>query len=90
MSLMPEKDSDFEFIFDISVISYLEKLNPRTKERIFNKLVLAKKEPFRFFVRLVGRSDFKLRVGKHRIIADIVNHKIIVTLIDLRKNVYKT
>lgn len=51
----------------------------------------SKADPYRFFERLKGRKDYKLRVGDYRIIADInkTEKKIEVTLIGHRKNIYK-
>lgn len=77
--------------FDRKALSFLEGLPKELRERIFRKLAEAKEEPLRFFERLEGRPDFKLRVGDYRVVADI-NHdlgRIEVTLIDHRKRVYK-
>ncbi len=43
------------------------------------------------FERLTGRTDYKLRVGDYRAIADISqkNKTIQVTLIGHRKNIYR-
>ena len=47
--------------------------------------------PLRFFERLKGRIDFKLRVGDYRVIADINqdSKRIEITEIGHRKNVYE-
>ena len=81
----------YELVFDASALDFLSKLPEDTKERIFNKLVRAKENPFRYFERLSGRDDYKLRVGDYRVIADIDQrtNRIQVTLIGHRKNVYK-
>jgi len=86
---MQEKSSAFEIIFDEDVIKHLSKLNIDLKSRIFNKILLSKTDPFRYFKRLEGRADFSLRVGKYRVIADIEKEKIIVTKVGLRKEIYK-
>ena len=80
----------FEVIFDPVAIDFLEKLPKHIGARIYNKIISTKANPFRFFERLTGRRDYKLRVGDYRVIADIdVNrNKIQVTLIGHRKNVY--
>ena len=80
----------YNLILDEEAIEFLNKLEKPIKERIFNKLVLEKENPLRFFERLAGRSDYKLRVGDYRIIAeiDISDKKIMVVLIGHRKNVY--
>lgn len=81
----------YELIFDRKALEFLEGLPKESRQRIFNKITAAKENPLHFFERLEGRQDFKLRVGKYRVIADI-NHstrRIEVTLIDHRKRVYK-
>ena len=81
----------YELIFDDEAIEFLEKIPREIKERIFNKLISTKENPFRFFERLTGRTDYKLRVGDYRIIADLDqgNNTIKVTIIGHRKNIYR-
>ncbi|PIN80874.1 addiction module toxin RelE [Candidatus Woesearchaeota archaeon CG10_big_fil_rev_8_21_14_0_10_32_9] len=86
---MQEEDLAFEIIFDEDAIKCLNKLNKELKSRIFNKIILSKTNPFRYFKRLEERSDFRLRVGNYRVIADIEKRNIFVTKIGLRKEIYK-
>ncbi len=81
----------FELIFDEEAIDFLNDLPKELKERIFNKIRSTKENPFRFFERLEGRTDYKLRIGDYRIIADIDENynKITITRIGHRKNIYK-
>ena len=81
---------NYEVIFDEEAINFLSKLDEYLKNRIYNKIISTKENPFRFFERLVGRPDYKLRVGDYRVIADInkSNNKIEVTFIGHRKDVY--
>jgi len=81
----------YKLIFDQEAIKFLEKCEKQTAKRIWNKLMLAKNNPHRFFERLTGRKDYKLRVGDYRIIADINDNKkrIEITLIGHRKKIYK-
>ena len=81
----------YDIIFDEEAIDFLEKLPAQIKERIFNKIISAKENPLHFFERLEGRTDYKLRIGDYRIIADIEQNdkKIKVTRIGHRKNIYK-
>ncbi len=80
----------YELIFDDPAIEFLSKLPKELKTRIFNKVISTKENPHHYFERLAGRTDFKLRVGDYRAIADIndAKKKIEVTLIGHRKNVY--
>jgi len=81
----------YEVIFDDEAIEFLNKLPKEVKERIWDKLISTKENPFHFFERLTGRTDYKLRVGDYRIIADLDrgNNTIKVTTIGHRKNIYK-
>ena len=81
----------YEIIFDEEAIVFLEKLEKDIAKRIYNKIISTSNNPYRYFVRLVGRGDYKLRIGDYRAIADIddTNRQVIVTLIGHRKNVYK-
>ncbi len=79
----------YELIFDDGTIDFLNKLPKDIKKRIFEKILLTKENPFHFFERLTSRKDFKLRIGDYRVIADINNKIIQITLIGHRKNIYK-
>ncbi|HPM85676.1 MAG TPA: type II toxin-antitoxin system RelE/ParE family toxin [archaeon] len=81
----------YELIIDEDAVKFLESLQPDLKEQIFNKILSTKENPHHFFERLAGRTDYKLRVGDYKVIADIEDsNKIIkVTLISHRRNVYK-
>ena len=81
----------YEVVFDHEAIEFLEKSNKDLAKRIWNKIMSSKENPYHFFERLTGRTDYKLRIGDYRAIADIddKNKKIEVTLIGHRKNVYQ-
>lgn len=80
----------YEVIFDEEAIDFLNALPKEIKERIFKKIISTKETPLRFFERLASRSEYKLRVGDYRVIADIGqgNKKVRVVFIGHRKNVY--
>lgn len=81
----------FKLIFDEEAIDFLDTLPKEMRERIFNKISSTKENPFHFFERLVGREDYKLRVGDYRIIVDIDASvgTITVTQIGHRSKIYK-
>lgn len=81
----------YEVAFDEEVLDFLDKLPKEMRERIFNKVISTKENPFHFFERLEGRKDYKLKVGDYRVIADIdeSNKRIEVAFVGHRKNVYK-
>lgn len=65
----------YKIIFDDKAIEQLEKFPKLLQERIFKKLQSTKENPRRFFEKLEGRSEYKLRVGDYRVIADIIDEK---------------
>jgi len=82
---------NFEVIFDEKTIEYLNSLSRDVKERIYSKIMSTAINPLHYFERLVGRYEYKLRIGDYRAIADIDRAKRIITIlyINHRKNVYK-
>jgi mRNA-degrading endonuclease RelE of RelBE toxin-antitoxin system len=70
--------------------NYLSSLSTRDRLRIVRKLETARDDPFHYFTRLQGSNFWRMRVGDHQLIADIilVNQKIFVIRIGNRKNVY--
>jgi len=81
----------YDVIFDPEALEFLEKTDKKLAKRIWEKIMVTKSEPHHYFVRLVGRKDYKLRVGDYRVIADINNSlkRIEITLIDHRKKIYR-
>ncbi|PLW79673.1 hypothetical protein C0585_06790 [Candidatus Woesearchaeota archaeon] len=81
----------YELVFDEKVSTYLEKLPKDISQRIFKKLQETKENPHHYFVKLSSRSEYKLRVGDYRVIADIEDNKLIIYVIhaDHRSKVYK-
>ncbi len=86
MVLMP-----YVWVFNKRATAELQKLPKEISARIVEKLDKSKIEPLRYFIKLTGRQDYKLKVGDYRVIADI-NQKelrIEVTKVGHRKNIYK-
>ena len=81
----------YNVIFDEEAIKFLEKLPKQQRERVTNKIFDAKPDPLRFFERLKGRHEYKLRVGDYRVIADIQNNELIILVLYIghRRNIYK-
>jgi len=81
----------YTVIYDEEALQNLEKLEKKIRKRIFEKIFSTKENPFHYFEHLTGRSEYKLRVGDYRIIADIdeKTKKISILFIDHRKNIYK-
>jgi len=60
-------------------------------ERIIKKLDQVVTDPYRYFERIVGSDEFKLRVGDYRVIVLLANNSKIIFIKKAghRKNVYK-
>jgi len=69
----------------------LHKLEKSAVRRIIKKLEQAAQNPNRYFERLVGYEDYKLRIGDYRVIALLLHGKqiIYVEKIGHRKKIYK-
>ncbi len=66
-------------VFDDKAIEFLEKLDKKNRERIFNKIMSTKEDPFHYFEKLTKKNFYKLRVGKAR-------RERITLLADLQRN----
>ena len=82
---------NYTLAFDKQPLDFVENLPKEIGTRILNKLADTKPNPYHFFRRLTGRTDYRLRVGDYRIIADIDDGSrvIHVTMAAHRKNVYE-
>lgn len=81
----------YSLIIDFKAMDFLEKLPSSISKRIFKKIQQTKEDPYRYFSKLVGRDEYKLRVGDYRIIAEINDSSlhILVVYINHRSKVYK-
>jgi mRNA interferase RelE/StbE len=81
------------FIIELSdeASQELDGIERKDAQRIINKLQEAAENPFRYFMRLSGRPEFKLRVGEYRLIAHISTNesRILIMTLGHRRNVYK-
>ena len=69
---------------------YLSKLDTVTKNRIVKGLKkLALEPPQGDIKNLNGKDGFRLRIGKYRILFDIVDNAMLVYEIDSRGQIYK-
>ena len=81
----------YNLVYDEKALQNLEKLEKKIRKRIFEKITSTKENPFHYFERLTGRSEFKLRIGDYRVIADIdeKEKRISILIVDHIKNIYK-
>ncbi|MBI4399910.1 type II toxin-antitoxin system RelE/ParE family toxin [Candidatus Micrarchaeota archaeon] len=72
-------------------LRFLSKIEKQLAKRLLKKLEDASGDPHRYFTRLVGQDDYKMRVGDYRIFALLLDSekKIYVETIGHRKNVYE-
>ena len=83
--------TDFAIEYSEESLFQLRNFDTPTTKRIIQKIESTRSDPHRFFVRLVGRTEYKLRIGDYRVIADIEENRrvIIVRSLGHRKNIYK-
>ena len=83
----------YELIFFNKAKKQLKKLPKENQERIINALGRIRVRPFQHhsIKRLVDSHYYRMRIGKYRIILDIIKNKLIIFVIELahRKNIYK-
>jgi len=81
----------YSVIFDSEALNFLEKIEKQLAKRIWEKIMSIKENPHHFFDRLTKRTDYKLRIGNYRVIADINDNlkRIEVMVIDYRNRIYK-
>ena len=78
----------YSVIFDKEAISLLNSLSQDMVERVFERIVMSKENPFKSFEKNKGRTDYKMRVGDYRVVADINMHdqRIEITYVSHRKD----
>ena len=83
--------TDFEVEYSEESLFQLRGLDIPVAKRIIQKIESARSDPHRFFVRLVWRTEYKLRVGDYRVIADIEENirVIVVRSLGHRRSIYK-
>ena len=83
--------TDFEVEYSEESLFQLRGLDVPVTKKIVKKIESTRSNPHRYFVRLVGRTEYKLRVGDYMVIADIEENRkvIIVRSLGHRRNIYK-
>ncbi len=82
---------NFKIKYSEEALEQLKKLDNSVAKRILDKLDSTIENPMHFFERLVGREDYKFRIGDYRVIAKILHNEKIIFVWSLghRKNIYK-
>jgi mRNA interferase RelE/StbE len=73
-----------------TAIRDLQSLDPTVARRIVKRLETAATSPDRYFARLVGSDDYKLRIGDYRLLAALARgtQTILVERVDHRSRIY--
>ncbi len=81
----------YSIILEKKALDFINKLEKKLKERIWNKLQQCKENPFHFLEHLEEIAGFKLRVGDYRLIIDVDNQTKTLRVLKVghRKNVYE-
>lgn len=77
--------------WSIEAAKDLSKLEQADAKRIVKKIETTLSAPKRFWKRLSGFSEYKLRIGKYRVVAEFSEKKqnIFIEKVGHRKNIYK-
>lgn len=80
----------YDIEFSQEAFGFLDKLPKLIRERIIQKIDSIRDTPFAYLKKLKGGKLWRLRVGKYRVIVDLLikHNTIYVIRIGLRKNVY--
>jgi len=80
----------YQLIYSDSALKQLEKLEFSIRARIISTLERIRIRPEVHIEKLVGRNEYKLKVGDYRIILDLDRTNIRILLIEIghRKNIY--
>ena len=83
--------TNFEVEFSEESLFQLRGLDIPLAKRIIQKIESTRSDPHRFFVRLVRRTEYNLRVGNYRVIVDIdeIRRVLIARSLGHRRNIYK-
>ncbi len=82
---------DFKVEYSAEAVMQLERLEKTIAKRIIKKIERSQTDPHKFFKMLSGRTEYKLRVGNYRVIADIDDKKqhILIRSAGHRRNIYE-
>lgn len=83
---------EYDIEYSTKALRQLKKLEKPVQERIIAALERSRIRPEKHFQRLVGKKVYRLRIGKYRVIADIINKSLIILVLKVehRKKVYKS
>jgi len=68
-----------------TALKQLKKLPKQDQKRILDKTDEVELDPFSYLERLQGEPVFRYRVGNYRIIVNVVNQKLLLQIIKVKK-----
>jgi mRNA interferase RelE/StbE len=82
---------NYKIIIEKTVQKTLQKIDRQDKERLLKSIYLLSSNPYpTSSTKLVNRSQYRLRVGRYRVIYEIHNDQLLIIVIKVghRNNVY--
>ena len=81
----------YSILYSKEALKVLKRIDKENKRRIISTLERIRIRPYSHIKKLVGNPYFRLKVGKHRIILDILDDQIVIFVLKIghRKNVYR-
>jgi len=81
----------FKLIYSKAALKFLEKLEKVNQTRIIYSLERCRIRPEAHAKKLVNSPYFSLRIGKYRLILDLIKNELRIYMIEIghRKNIYK-
>ena len=75
---------EYTIKFDTDATDELVKLPQDISHRIYKKVVESKQDPHHYWMRLEGRTDYRIRVGDYRAIAEIFENEKLISVPPIR------
>ncbi len=72
-------------IWTLKAQKELDKLPIKDIKRILKKIDDVEENPFSYLERMINSPFFKIRIGHYRVIVDVVNNKLILHLLKVKK-----
>ena len=81
----------YRLIYTRRAVRDIERLDPKTEDRIGRTLLRYEKDPMRHAEKLI-QSDlgsYRFRIGDYRVVFDLEGEEIVVLRVGHRKDIYK-
>lgn len=87
---MKKPSGSYKLVYTRSALKDSKKLDPIVRKRIGKKILLYSQTPIAYARKLVNPQigDYRWKIGRHRVVFDLIGKKIIIHRIKHRKEVY--